>query len=306
MVRPLRAETERYGHYSVAGEDVYEHPFLWGSKRTGPDLARVGGRYSDDWHRAHLNNPRSVVPQSNMPALSVVVRHAAHRRTAPPRNSTRDAHARRAVHRRRHRRRARCSGRAHRERSADRVSAAPRRRHVSYYRRRAMSFRRLCNAVGEPRVRRPARAGCCSPRNKARPQSYASIPLEDDDPAPCDARSRRGEHLLEPLHHRRHARLARLDAVVAAVESHAADRRPSETTGHDFDGIEEYDNPLPLWWVGLFVATIVFARRLSPLLPRPRQLSRASAAGRRTRNGKRDVTADRSPVRAVVRSVSRR
>ncbi len=67
MVRALRAETARYGHYSVAGEDVYEHPFLWGSKRTGPDLARVGGRYSDDWHRAHLLDPRSVVPQSNMP-----------------------------------------------------------------------------------------------------------------------------------------------------------------------------------------------------------------------------------------------
>jgi len=67
MVRSLRAEAERYGHYSVAGEDVYEHPFLWGSKRTGPDLARVGGRYSDDWHRAHLLDPRSVVPQSNMP-----------------------------------------------------------------------------------------------------------------------------------------------------------------------------------------------------------------------------------------------
>ena len=67
MVRPLRAETERYGHYSVAGESVWDHPFLWGSKRTGPDLARVGGRYSDDWHRAHLNNPRDVVPQSNMP-----------------------------------------------------------------------------------------------------------------------------------------------------------------------------------------------------------------------------------------------
>lgn len=68
MVRPLRAETERYGHYAVAGEDVYEHPFLWGSKRTGPDLSRVGGRYSDDWQRAHLKNPRSVVPQSNMPS----------------------------------------------------------------------------------------------------------------------------------------------------------------------------------------------------------------------------------------------
>ena len=69
MVRPLRAETERYGHYSVAGEFVYDHPFLWGSKRTGPDLARVGGRYSDEWHRAHLMNPRDVVPESNMPAF---------------------------------------------------------------------------------------------------------------------------------------------------------------------------------------------------------------------------------------------
>jgi cytochrome c oxidase cbb3-type subunit 2 len=69
MVRPLRAETERYGHYSVAGESVWDHPFLWGSKRTGPDLARVGGRYSDEWHRVHLSNPRNVVPESNMPAF---------------------------------------------------------------------------------------------------------------------------------------------------------------------------------------------------------------------------------------------
>ncbi len=67
MIRPFRAETERYGHYSVAGESVYDHPFQWGSKRTGPDLARVGGRYSDEWHRIHLNNPRDVVPESNMP-----------------------------------------------------------------------------------------------------------------------------------------------------------------------------------------------------------------------------------------------
>lgn len=68
MIRPFRAETERYGHFSTANEFVYEHPFLWGSKRTGPDLARVGGRYSDDWHRAHLYNPRDVVPESKMPA----------------------------------------------------------------------------------------------------------------------------------------------------------------------------------------------------------------------------------------------
>jgi len=70
MIRPFRAETERYGHYSVAGEFVYDHPFQWGSKRTGPDLARVGGRYSDQWHRIHLNNPRDVVPESNMPAFT--------------------------------------------------------------------------------------------------------------------------------------------------------------------------------------------------------------------------------------------
>ncbi len=69
MIRPFRAETERYGHYSVAGEFVYDHPFQWGSKRTGPDLARVGGRYSDDWHRVHLINARDVVPESNMPGF---------------------------------------------------------------------------------------------------------------------------------------------------------------------------------------------------------------------------------------------
>ena len=68
MIRPFRAETMRYGHYSVAGEFVYDHPFQWGSKRTGPDLHRVGGKYSDEWHRIHLHNPRDVVPESNMPA----------------------------------------------------------------------------------------------------------------------------------------------------------------------------------------------------------------------------------------------
>jgi cytochrome c oxidase cbb3-type subunit 2 len=69
MIRPFRAETERYGHYSVAGEYIYDRPFQWGSKRTGPDLHRVGGRYSDNWHIAHLRNPRDVVPESNMPAF---------------------------------------------------------------------------------------------------------------------------------------------------------------------------------------------------------------------------------------------
>jgi len=77
MVRPFRAEVERYGHYSVAGEFVYDHPFQWGSKRTGPDLHRVGGRYSDEWHRLHLMNPRSVVPESNMPSYSWLANAAA-------------------------------------------------------------------------------------------------------------------------------------------------------------------------------------------------------------------------------------
>jgi len=77
MVRPFRAEVERYGHYSVAGEFVYDHPFQWGSKRTGPDLHRVGGRFSDEWHRLHLLDPRSVVPESNMPAYPWLIRTGA-------------------------------------------------------------------------------------------------------------------------------------------------------------------------------------------------------------------------------------
>jgi cytochrome c oxidase cbb3-type subunit II len=87
MIRPFRAEVERYGHYSVAGEFVFDHPFQWGSKRTGPDLARVGGRYSDDWHRIHLNNPRAVVPESNMPAYPWLAR-------TPADASTIEAHMR--------------------------------------------------------------------------------------------------------------------------------------------------------------------------------------------------------------------
>ena len=75
MIRPFRAETERYGHYSVGGESVYDRPFQWGSKRTGPDLARVGGRYSDEWHRIHLLNPRDVVPESNMPSFPWLARN---------------------------------------------------------------------------------------------------------------------------------------------------------------------------------------------------------------------------------------
>ena len=77
MIRPFRAETLRYGHYSVAGEFVWDHPFQWGSKRTGPDLQRVGGKYSDEWHRIHLNNPRDVVPESNMPAYAWLEKNAA-------------------------------------------------------------------------------------------------------------------------------------------------------------------------------------------------------------------------------------
>jgi cytochrome c oxidase cbb3-type subunit 2 len=85
MIRPFRAETLRYGHYSVAGEFVYDHPFQWGSKRTGPDLARVGGKYSDEWHRIHLNNPRDVVPESNMPAYPWLAKNMVEASSMAPR-----------------------------------------------------------------------------------------------------------------------------------------------------------------------------------------------------------------------------
>ena len=87
MIRPLQAETLRYGHYSVAGESVWDHPFQWGSKRTGPDLARVGGKYSDDWHRIHLGNPRDVVPESNMPAYTWLAKAKVDPASMPPRLS---------------------------------------------------------------------------------------------------------------------------------------------------------------------------------------------------------------------------
>ena len=85
MIRPFRAETLRYGHYSVAGEFVYDHPFQWGSKRTGPDLHRVGGKYSDEWHRIHLNNPRDLVPESNMPAYPWLEKNLVDPSTLAPR-----------------------------------------------------------------------------------------------------------------------------------------------------------------------------------------------------------------------------
>ncbi len=110
MIRPLRAETERYGHYSVAGEFVYDHPFLWGSKRTGPDLARVGGRYSDDWHRAHLYNPRNVVPESVMPSYPWLFENTLDGKdTAAKMRALRSRG--RALHRRGHRRRREGRGR---------------------------------------------------------------------------------------------------------------------------------------------------------------------------------------------------
>jgi len=85
MIRPLHAETLRYGHYSVAGEFVYDHPFQWGSKRTGPDLARVGGKYSDEWQRLHLNYPRDLVPESNMPAYPWLSKNEIDPASVPPR-----------------------------------------------------------------------------------------------------------------------------------------------------------------------------------------------------------------------------
>lgn len=85
QIRPLRDEVERYGHYSLAAESMYDHPFLWGSKRTGPDLARVGGKYSDEWHTAHLKNPRDVVPESIMPSYSFMLNNSVNLKTMPDR-----------------------------------------------------------------------------------------------------------------------------------------------------------------------------------------------------------------------------
>ena len=127
MIRPFRAETLRYGPFSMAGEFVYDHPFQWGSKRTGPDLHRVGGKYSDEWHRIHLINPRDLVPESNMPAYPWLA--DGHGR--PGRHGAEDegaAHGRRALHRRRHRQApARRQGQD-RARRADRLPAGARHR----------------------------------------------------------------------------------------------------------------------------------------------------------------------------------
>ncbi len=128
MIRPFRAETERYGHYSLAGESVYDHPFQFGSKRTGPDLARVGGRYNDEWHRVHLMNPRDLVPESNMPRYSWLADghlDGPHYH-APPRSA---ANHRRSVHGRGHRRRREGGRRQDRAPGADRVPAGARHSH---------------------------------------------------------------------------------------------------------------------------------------------------------------------------------
>ena len=124
MVRTLRFETERYGHYSLAGESVYDRPFQWGSKRTGPDLARVGGRYSDDWHRVHLLNPRDVVPESNMPGFPWLASNRLDGDGSGDEDARAQAH-RRSLHRRRHRRRARRGRRQDRTRCRGRLPAGP-------------------------------------------------------------------------------------------------------------------------------------------------------------------------------------
>ena len=125
MIRPFRSETERYGPYSVAAESQYDHPFEFGSKRTGPDLARVGGRYSDDWHRVHLHNPRDVVPESNMPGFPWLANDKIDGAVAGE-EAAGAAHARHALHRRGHRRRAGRSGGQDRARCADRLPAVAR------------------------------------------------------------------------------------------------------------------------------------------------------------------------------------
>ena len=144
MIRPMRDEVERYGHYSLAAESMYDHPFQWGSKRTGPDLARVGGRYSDDWHVAHMIDPRAVVPELIMPAYPWLAETPTRRRAASPRSCAAQPRRRRSLHRRDDRRRRAPT-------SAPRPTPTP---------ATSTAARALSQGAG-PQLRRPARG---SPR----------------------------------------------------------------------------------------------------------------------------------------------
>ncbi len=258
MIRPLRAETERYGHYSLAGESVYDHPFQFGSKRTGPDLARVGGRYSDEWHRAHLANPRDVVPESNMPAYAWLAEdHVDEGGTA--RQDARAAHDRRAVHRRGHRRGRGRRARQDRDGSPDRLSTGPRHGlgelvshgpssddigHVSRNRhRRAAGAVHLAGRSG-PGARRAARTS--RPRRACRSMR----------------RVRSRDHRAQHFHHRPHASRtsrAACGCCGGRAARHGEGATTDHTTGHVWDeDLRELNNPLPRWWLWLFIITVVF------------------------------------------------
>ena len=265
MIRPFRAETLRYGHYSVAGEFVYDHPFQWGSKRTGPDLHRVGGKYSDEWHRIHLNNPRDLVPESNMPAYPwLATRHG-----RPGRHGAADegaAHGGRALHRRRDR-----QGAGEAVKGKTELDAL-----IAYLQvlgtARQVSRGAIDMDVNDLRMRRHAWSRwslflgivvwAWSRRNARQLRRGGAAALRRRRDAPSAARRTNDERLhqqrLVDLRRRRHPRRPGLACLwllfVASKRKVMAD---DNTTGHVWDeDLRELNNPLPRWWMWLFVITV--------------------------------------------------
>ncbi len=276
MIRPLRDEVERYGHYSLAAESMYDRPFQWGSKRTGPDLARVGGKYSDDWHRDHLNAPKSVVPGTVMPAYPWLARteldfahiaddlkvqslarralYAGDDRNAPApicarrrrRSSRRRCDCRSAI---RTRRRATFDGNPrhdHGSRRADRLSADA--RHAGRLQAlRQQSQHPLSRVMNEHlqtgrRIRPDLGTGLLRrdvPRRRRLRASGRRTRRSSTTPPAC--RSTRTEQWQADSKRP-------VDAVTG-----------TETTGHEWDGIRELNTPLPRWWLWLFYVTIVWS-----------------------------------------------
>ena len=272
MIRPLRDEVERYGHYSLAAESMYDRPFQWGSKRTGPDLARVGGKYSDDWHRDHLHEPKSVVPGTVMPAypwlaateldfahiaddlkvqaaLGVpytpeMIANAARRRAGAGRPPTpTPADLRQALSEGAGARLRRQSRPHHRSRRADRLSAGA--RHAG----RLQALRRQ----GQHPLRQHERD--LSGARRIRPDLGPRL-LRRGLPA----RARLRALAVAPGAVRRSRPHAAAGGLIMADRQTEVDTvTGTATTGHEWDGIRELNTPLPRWWLWMFYATIVWA-----------------------------------------------
>ena len=319
MIRPFRAETQRYGHYSVAGEFVYDHPFQWGSKRTGPDLHRVGGKYSDEWHRIHLDNPRDVVPESNMPAypwLATTQLDAAtdRRRSMRALRSVgvpyTDAEIAEAPNERQGQDRA---GRADRLPAGAGHSHQAQRRSSHGHRYLRHSPARSPSSLRD--LHRHRASGPVAPQRKA---------LRRGRRAAVRRRRRAHEHATrqERAMSDFTQRLLVVYVAVVTLGRHRSacgvllwsqwrmrewpsSRTPGDnTTGHVWDeDLTELNNPMPRWWMWLFYITIVFALAYLVLYPGPGQLRRASSAGRRAaRYAGRSARGRRRATRRCMRS----